>query len=205
MDHYAALFALAIGLFVTTNIDDIFVLVGFFSDPAFKPRQIAIGQLAGVAALYAASVVLSLLALVVSAAYIGLLGVLPIAVGLRKIWQLRRAVEQEDDPQTSAGTSAPRGNILAVAAVTIANGGDNLSIYTPMFATRRGLDVALIGFVFAAMTLAWVGAAFWLTHHRTLGAPIRRHGRRLIPFVLVALGFYILHEAGTLALLKRWL
>ena len=40
MQTIAALLALAIGLFVTTNIDDIFVLLGFFSDPRFKPRQI---------------------------------------------------------------------------------------------------------------------------------------------------------------------
>lgn len=205
MDHYVALLALAIGLFVTTNIDDIFVLVGFFSDPRFKPRQIAIGQLAGLATLYAASVVFSLLALVVSAATIGFLGVLPIAIGLKKIEELRRPGEPEDDREDGAIGSASRGNILAVAAVTIANGGDNLSIYTPIFAARSGPDVVLIGLVFAAMTLTWVGAAFWLMHHRTLGAPIRRYGRRVIPFVLVALGFYILEEMGTLTLLRTWL
>jgi cadmium resistance protein CadD (predicted permease) len=204
MDHYAALPALAIGLFVTTNIDDIFVLLGFFSDPQFKPRQIAFGQLAGLAALYGASVVFSLAALVVSPAYVGFLGVLPIGIGLKKIWELRRAGESEDDPANGSTRSQGRGNVLAVAAVTIANGGDNLSIYTPLFATRSGPDVAVIGVVFAAMTLVWVGTASWLTHHRTLGAPIRRHGRRLVPFVLVALGLYILDEAGTLALLKGW-
>ena len=205
MEAYAALLALAIGLFVTTDIDDIFVLVGFFSDPRFRPRQIALGQLAGVAALYATSVVFSLLSLVVSPAWIGFLGLLPIAIGLKKIVELRHADESDDDTAAASSRSRGHGNILAVAAVTIANGGDNLSIYTPMFATRSAFDVAVIGLVFAAMTLVWVAAAFWLTRHPTLGAPIRRHGRRVIPFVLVALGFYILAEAGTLALLKGWM
>ena len=204
MDHYAALLALAIGLFVSTNVDDIFVLVGFCADPKFKPRQIAVGQLAGLGALYGASVVFSLLALVVPPATIGFLGLLPIAIGLKKIRELRREDEPEDDPEPASIRSSSHGNVLAVAAVTIANGGDNLSIYTPMFATRSGVDVAIIGLVFAAMTLAWLGAAFWLTHHRTLGAPIRRYGRRATPFVLVALGLYILHEAGTLAMLAAW-
>ena len=189
MDHSAALLALAIGLFVTTNVDDIFVLVGFFSDPKFRPRQIALGQLAGLAALYGTSVVFSLLSLVVAPAWIGFLGVLPIAIGLGKIRELRHADEPDDDAEAGTSGSHARGNILTVAAVTIANGGDNLGIYTPMFATRSGPDVALIGLVFAAMTFAWVGAAFWLTHHPTLGAPIRRYGRRVVPFVLVALGF----------------
>ena len=204
MDHDVALLALAIGLFVTTDIDDLFVLVGFFSDPAFKPRQVAFGQLAGLAVLYGTSVVFSLLSLVIAPAWIGLLGVLPIAIGLKKIRELRRPGEPEDDGQRGAGGSRARGNVLAVAAVTIANGGDNLAIYTPLFATRSGLDVALIGLVFAAMTFVWVGAAFWLTRHPLLGAPIRRHGQRVVPFVLVALGFWILHEAGTFTLLRRW-
>jgi cadmium resistance protein CadD (predicted permease) len=86
--------------------------------------------------------------------------------------------------------------------MTVANGGDNLGIYTPVFATRSGADVALIGLVFAAMTLAWVGAAFWLTRHRTLGAPIRRYGGRVTPFVLIALGAWILYDAGSLALVR---
>jgi cadmium resistance protein CadD (predicted permease) len=58
--------------------------------------------------------------------------------------------------------------------------------------------------VFAAMTFAWVGAAFSLTRHRTLGPPIRRYGRRIVPFVLVALGLYILDEAGTFTLSRSW-
>jgi cadmium resistance protein CadD (predicted permease) len=201
MDHYVALLALAIGLFVTTDIDDLFVLVGFLSDPKFKPRQVAFGQLAGLAVLYGTSVVFSLLSLVIPAAYIGLLGVLPIAIGLKELWERRQAGEPEDAPDDSPVGARTRGNMLTVAAVTIANGGDNLGIYTPIFATRGALDVALIGLVFAAMTLVWVGAAFWLTRHPTLGAPIRRHGQRVVPFVLVALGFWILYEAGTITLL----
>ena len=100
------------------------------------------------------------------------------------------------------GASGGRGNALAVAAVTIANGGDNISIYTPLFATRPALDIAVIGLVFAVMTAVWLGVAHWLTSHRTIGAPIRRYGQRVVPFVLIALGVLILHEAGTVELLR---
>ena len=173
-DHLAALLPLAIGLFVSTNLDDLFILLGFLSNPKFRPRQIVAGQLAGVGTLYAAAVVLSLVALValvIPAAWVGLLGLLPIAIGLK---ELRQPGAPEDDADAIASPKQGRGNILTVAAMTVANCGDNLSIYTPVFATRTGLDVAVIGLVFAAMTLAWMGAASCLTHHRTLGAPIRR-------------------------------
>ena len=163
------------------------------------------GQLAGLGALYAAAVVLSLVALVIPPAWIGLLGLLPIAIGLKELWELRQPDEPEDDEAAGSSGTRGRGNVLTVAAMTVANGGDNLSIYTPVFATRSGLDVSLIGLVFAAMTLAWVGAAFWLKRHRTLGAPIRRYGDRVTPIVLIGLGAWILHEAGSVALVRSWL
>jgi len=61
----------------------------------------------------------------------------------------------------------------------------------------------LIGVVFAIMTPMWVGAAHWLIRHRTFGAPIRRYGHRVVPWVLIALGILILYEAGTVELLRR--
>jgi cadmium resistance protein CadD (predicted permease) len=199
MGSDGALVSLAIGLFVATNLDDIFVLLGFLSDPRYRPRQVAVGQFLGIATLYAASVVASLLALVVSPAYVGFLGILPIFIGLRQIRELRQSGTPEDaeDPPARSG----RWNALSIAAVTIANGGDNLSVYIPIFATRSRAELAVIGAVFAAMTLLWLAAAFWLTRHRTLGAPIRRHGRRVVPFVLVGLGCYILYAAGSFTLL----
>lgn len=205
MDHLATLLVLAIGLFVSTNVDDLFILISFLSNPKFRPRQIVAGQLAGLGALYAAAVVLSLVALVIPPAWIGLLGLLPIVIGLKELWALRQPDEPEDDEAAGSSGTRGRGNVLAVAAMTVANGGDNLSIYTPVFATRSGLDVSLIGLVFAAMTLAWVGAAFWLKRHRTLGAPIRRYGVRVTPIVLIGLGAWILHEAGSVALVQSWL
>lgn len=79
--------------------------------------------------------------------------------------------------------------------------GVNISIYTPLFAIRSGFDIALIGAVFAVMTMVWIVAAHWLTNHRTIGIPIRRYGHKIVPLVLIALGVTILHEAGNFALL----
>ena len=202
MDHLLGRLALAVVLFASTNVDDLFVLLGFFADRKFRARHIVIGQYIAIAALYGASVVASLLALVIPSAYFGLLGLAPVFLGLRKLWSLRTGAA-EDDPEDHEKASAGHGRIVAVAAVTIANGGDNISIYTPLFATRSAYGIAFIGLVFAVMTALWLAAAHGLTNHRTLGAPIRRYGERLVPFVLVALGLLILYESGTLQLLSR--
>jgi cadmium resistance protein CadD (predicted permease) len=204
MENLLGRIGLAITLFASTDIDDLFVLVGFFADPKFKVRQIFIGQYLGIAGLYGASVVASMISLVIPPYYIGLLGLVPIAVGMRKAWELRKGTDaNEEELADHANASAGHGNIVAVAAVTLANGADNISIYTPLFATHSAYDIALIGVLFAIMTLLWLGVAHWLTHHRTIGAPIRRYGHRVVPFVLIALGALILWQGGTLELLHR--
>lgn len=191
----------AVVLFATTNVDDIFVLLGFYSDPKFRSKQIIAGQYVGIGALFAISVLASLTALVIPTPYIGLLGFAPIGIGIMKAWQLRKGSANAEEELEEHEVKPGAGNILAVALVTMANGGDNLSIYTPIFATRSPLEIATVGAVFAVMTAIWLGLASWMTHHRTIGAPIRKYGARAVPFVLIALGVYILYESGTLGLL----
>jgi len=203
MEYLFGILGIAVVLFASTNVDDIFVLLGFFADPKFRPRQVVIGQYLGIAALYAASVLASLISLVIPAAYIGLLGLAPIFLGLKKLWMLREGSGADDAPEDHEKVSAGHGNIVAVAAVTIANGGDNISIYTPLFATRTIDEIAVIAIVFVLMTALWLGVAHFLVNHPTIGRPIRRYGHRAVPFVLVALGTLILYEAGTVRLFYR--
>lgn len=62
---------MAIALFASTNVDDLFVLLGFFSDPKFRARDIVVGQHAGIATLFGLSVAVSLLSLVIPRLYWG--------------------------------------------------------------------------------------------------------------------------------------
>ena len=197
MGSLLGVFGVAIVVFASTNVDDISVLLGFFADRKFRAKQVVIGQYLGIAALYGVSVLASFLVLVIPAAYIGLLGFAPIFFGLRRLWELWNGVETGDNPEDHEKASVGHGNIVAVALVTIANGGDNISIYTPLFATRSVYEILAIGCIFAILTAVWLGAAHSLVNHPTLGAPIRRHGHRVVPFILIALGILILYEAGT--------
>lgn len=189
---------LAVVLFVTTNIDDVFILLGFFADPKVRTRQIVAGQYLGIAALVAVSLVASLISLVLAPAYVGLLGLIPVALGLKELYELRQGADDDDDePARTVGL----GNIAAVAAVTIANGGDNIGVYTPVFATANAAELATICLVFAAMIAVLLAAAHWLVHHPALGAPIRRYAPIVVPCVLIGVGVWVLYESGSFSLL----
>jgi cadmium resistance protein CadD (predicted permease) len=186
---------LAVVLFASTNIDDVFVLLAFFADRKVRTSVVVAGQYLGMSALICVSSALSLASLVLSPQYIGLLGVLPILVGLKKLIDLWRYDDHQADHLKTEGS------VSAVASVTVANGGDNIGVYTPVFATQSASDIALTAIVFAIMTAFWLFIAHVLVHHPQLGAPIRRYGLWAMPFILIALGLHILCEAGSVQLL----
>ena len=72
-----------ISVFVATNIDDIVILTLFFSQPnQYLRRHIILGQYLGFTALIGASLVGYFGGLFVPKAWIGLLGFVPIAIGI---------------------------------------------------------------------------------------------------------------------------
>ena len=182
--------ALAAFLFASTDIDDLLLLVVLFADSRLRTRQIVAGQFLGVFALFAASLVLAQTAQAIPREYVGLAGLLPIGIGVRKLWA--------DGEEAITERARPFGGVALVAASTLANGGDNIGVYTPVFAVRGAGDIAVFAVVFALMTALWLALARALVRHPALGVPIRRYGPVAVPLALIGLGISVLYEAGSL-------
>ena len=190
---------LAIVLFASTNVDDIFVLVAFFSDRRFRPRDIVAGQFVGMGLLVAISGIGSMLAVLVSPRYVGLLGVFPILLGVVQLFRRGGPSESEEHPSRPARGGF--GRVLTVALVTGANGGDNIGVYVPVFATRTRAELAAMMVVFVGLTAVWCAAGYHLVNHPRFGQPLRRHAGRITPFVFIALGLLILFNSQAYRLL----
>lgn len=171
-----------IAAFAATNVDDLFLLTAFLAAGTYRARDVVLGQYAGIGLLYGASAAASAVSMVVPADYLCLLGLAPILIGLNHV--LRRGAREAAVPAVSG--------ILGVAAATVANGGDNIAVYVPLFATSSAQAVGVMGAVFAVMTGLWCFAARWLLHHPYAAAPVRRYGPGLAPYALIAIGLAIL-------------
>jgi cadmium resistance protein CadD (predicted permease) len=200
MKSLLALIGMAVVLFASTNVDDIFVLVGFFANPKFRTRDIVLGQFAGIGSLFCASAAASLLSLKIPYAYMGLLGVFPILIGGKDLFNLYRKRGKAEVDTKHPPNAERKGRATTVAMVTMANGGDNIAIYTPLFAIRSASEMTAIAFVFVGMTALWCFIARALVNHPRLGSPIRRYGQLISPFVLIGLGVLILYQSGSFGL-----
>ncbi|MFY1688021.1 cadmium resistance transporter [Plantactinospora sp. WMMB782] len=112
-----------------TNVDDLVVLTLFFlsARAVGKPRrwQIWLGRYAGIAVLVLVSAVAALGLTVVPDRWVGLLGLVPCALGVRGLGSAFRSRGKDEPPAPVVGTG-----LLSVAAVTVTNGADNISVYT---------------------------------------------------------------------------
>jgi cadmium resistance protein CadD (predicted permease) len=154
--------------------------------------------------LFIASLTSSLLGLVIPHTYLGLLGIAPVLIGLKKLWDLRQPPGETDHAPGHAGISLFK-QAAGVAMVTIANGGDNLGVYIPFLAVRSKVEIIWIALVFLVMTGAWCGMAYAMVRHPRVGAPIQRYGHIIAPVVLIVLGLVILYQAGSFGLLSHHL
>jgi len=183
--------------FASTNVDDLLVLVAFFADRTYGTRFIVIGQLAGQAVLIAIALVASRLVATIEPARVGLLGLVPIILGVIRLAQLRRAVpELEEDVEAEARRF---GRAAAVALVTVANGADNLAAWVPFFGAHDSRADAALAALFVLLTAAWIVVARAMVNHPRGEALVRRYGRDALPWVLILLGAYILLRTGAVA------
>jgi cadmium resistance transport/sequestration family protein len=195
--------------FIATNVDDILILMLFFSqtNSSFRRRHIVVGQYLGFIALIIASLPGFFGGLIIPRAWIGLLGLLPIAIGINNL-----ITSKKDDPEiqtVSDSDSTVAKSLLVViapqtykvAAVTIANGGDNIGIYVPLFASSNLANLAVICLTFLILIGMWCYIAYQLTRHQLIARILTKYGERIVPFVLIGLGIFILLESGTFQLL----
>ena len=199
----ADIVAEAAGLFAVTNLDDILVLSLFFGRSAGQQgaaRRIVAGQYLGFAALLVITLAAAYGATFLPRSAVPYLGLLPLALGLRAAWKAwrdhrhgrsggQRREDKRDGPKA-----------LQVAAVTFANGGDNISVYLPVFAKTGAARIIVYVAVFLVLVAVWCGAGRFVATRPVVAGVISRRGHILHPLVLIALGLFILIQGGAFGL-----
>jgi cadmium resistance transport/sequestration family protein len=194
--------------FAATNIDDIVILTLFFSrvDGILRRRHIITGQYLGFLVILLLSLPGFVGGLLIPKLWLGWLGLLPIAIGLHQLFQSPSdEVSIQATPLPYPGESGWRSRLTSVlspqtyqvAAVTFANGGDNIAIYVPLFAHSTLPELLIILGTFLIMITLWCAIALSLAKHPLLSQTLTRYGHRLVPFVLIGLGLFIFFDSKT--------
>ncbi|WP_030732513.1 cadmium resistance transporter [Streptomyces sp. NRRL S-237] len=193
----------AAGLFAVTNIDDILILALFFAQGTGRPgstRRIVLGQYLGFTAILAVAVAAAFGATFLPESAIPYLGLLPLTLGLKAAWQAwqdhRDGSEDEEEEPAKQDGPGP----LEVAAVTFANGGDNIGVYVPVLATAGVGGMTVYAAVFLVLVAVWCFAGKFFATRPVIAKALARWGHILLPLVLITVGLLILIEGGAFGL-----
>ncbi len=209
----------AAAAFVGTNVDNCVVTMAMVAGaPLERAHRIAAGQVIGFAVLVAVSAAAAAVLFEFSTAVVGLLGLVPLAIGVRGLVALVRAhPEPEVKPRVEptgggrrrwpwrGGTTGERRAVgrsfTAAALVTIAAGGDNLAVYIPLFRVGGATNVGaiVVAFVVGEVLVTWL----ILTggRHPKARSVMLRLGHLAVPVLLCCIGVLVMVQAGTFTLL----
>jgi len=192
MEHVLTTSLAGVLAFVSPNLDEVFLLILFFSDRTFAPRQVVVGQSLGFAVLVAVSLLCAAISFIVPPEWIGLLGLVPLGLGVQRLLTRRGGCGCADDEELPP---ADRRGTWAIMVIAIAHGGDNFGVYIPLFAAQTVVENALTVGVFAVMMAVWIIGARRLIAYPQARRRLERLAPPCIPWVLIGLGLWILSDS----------
>ncbi|MBO4128032.1 CadD family cadmium resistance transporter [Streptococcus suis] len=191
----------AIGVYISTSIDYLIVLIILFAQLSQNKQKwhIYAGQYLGTGLFVGASLVAAYVVNFVPEAWmVGLLGLIPIYLGIR--FAIVGEGEEEEEEEIIERLEQSKANQLfwTVTLLTIASGGDNLGIYIPYFASLDWSQTLVVLLVFAIGIIIFCELSRVLSSIPLISETIEKYQRIIVPLVFIPLGLYIMYESGTI-------
>jgi len=182
-------------LYSGTAIDLLIILMLFFAKRKSRKDiiNIYLGQFLGSVSLILLSLLFAfVLNYIPSKEILGLLGLIPIFLGLKVL------LLGDSDGEAIAKEGLRKDNknlIFLVAMITFAScGADNIGIFVPYFITLNLADLIVALFTFLVMIYLLVFSAQKLAQIPSVGETLEKYSRWFIAVVYLGLGIYILIE-----------
>ena len=190
-------------LYSGTAVDLLIILMLFFAKRKSRKDiiNIYLGQFLGSVSLILLSLLFAfVLHYIPSKEILGLLGLIPIFLGLKVLFL------GDSDGEAIAKEGLRKDNknlIFLVAMITFAScGADNIGIFVPYFTTLNLADLIVALLTFLVMIYLLVFSAQKLAQVPSVGETLEKYSRWFIAVVYLGLGMYILIENNSFDMLR---
>jgi cadmium resistance protein CadD (predicted permease) len=174
--------------FAAAAVDNLIIVTALFTSSRAtgrpRPGSIVAGQYIGFAAIVGTSLVAAAGLRAIPDRWVGLVGFIPIAVGVRELWRLRGNDDDSRPPLAST--------VAAIAMVTFTNGADDIGVYAPLFRSLQVIPGLLVAAEFLLLIGLWCAVGALLGTHRVVVATLGRTSNWLVPLVFISIGIVIL-------------
>jgi len=190
-------------LYSGTAVDLLIILMLFFAKRKSRKDiiNIYLGQFLGSASLILLSLLFAfILNYIPSKEILGLLGLIPIFLGLKVL------LLGDSDGEAIAKDGLRKDNknlVFLVAMITFAScGADNIGVFVPYFITLNLANLIVALLTFLVMIYLLVFSAQKLAQVPSVGETLEKYSRWFIAVVYLGLGMYILIENNSFDMLR---
>ena len=201
------LLVLVAGSFVATNLDNLLILVILLGAAPRRRAAVLLGYMGSAVIIVSVATIGVALGTILDPGLVGYLGLVPLSLGLYTLWRQLpgeaggKTTEREGTVRSSplAGSELRIG--LSSFVLMLSNSGDSLVIFLPLLTESSREALLLIISSYLLIVLAWAGLSLLISANESLARRIEQQGNRLVPWVRIGVGVYILLDTGTDTLL----
>ena len=158
------------------------------------------GFVAAVILVIAVSSVGILIGTLLSPSLVGYLGFGPLLIGIYILYQQLRSTENKSTAVISA-MGAPSKVWLTTVVLMFSNSADSIAVLLPLLAESGSMPTLLIVSIYLLTSILWCAISIKIASNAGLAKRINDRGEKLVPWVMIAVGIYVLSNTGTDSLL----
>lgn len=187
--------------FVSTELDEFVLLLILFASCSTKKHKVfaSIGKYFALALVTVGSAFFASYLTKIPGKYIGLLGLVPIGIGIKEIFEKKSSAESNELGEKSENFGRNLAVFATAVLISLGSSGDNFAVYIPFFTSLKSWDFLICGIVFFVFQLAMLILASLAIQIPVIQKIIKKIGHILIPVLLIALGIFILLKNGTVS------
>ncbi len=173
--------------FISTNIDDLILLVLLFTADKIPFQHALWGQYLGMICILLISWMGSALTLFfIPIHFFRYMGFLSVFNGLYRLYKLCT-----EDKKGSLKNKMNRASIFSIGFITIANGGDNIAVCVPLFLKQSREEIFIFVLIYMILTFIWCVLAFYISKKLKFEEKFGRCIKWLGPILWILIGIYI--------------
>jgi cadmium resistance protein CadD (predicted permease) len=187
---------IAAGAYVATNLDNYILLVSLLARYRDQATNVVAGYFVCMVIFGFTGYWIGAAASVAPVEYLGFLGIVPISIGTYELVKLRRG-RTETTVDATQPASGERKAFMTTLMSQLGNGADTIVIFGVLFADSTPLADTLIILTLAAMAVTFVVVGIYTVRHPALSKWIGRYAHRVMPFILIVVGAYVLANTAS--------
>jgi cadmium resistance protein CadD (predicted permease) len=196
MNSLIAIIPIAAGAYVATNLDNFILLVSLLARYRNHTSSVVAGYFTCMLILGFVGLWIGKAANIAPVEYLGLLGFVPISIGAFELIQLRRGKAKVTVAKEKSVDGVQK-VFMTTLFSQLSNGADTIVVFGVLFIDSMPSADILTILTLAAMAVIFVFVGIYAVRHPALCDWIDRYAYRVMPFVLIIVGVYILANTAT--------